>query len=71
LGLINDIARQQGLQLTMGALAQSVFEKARAQYGDSAAELHVVRLIEEKAGLLLRPPHGVAWDASQASTHTS
>jgi 3-hydroxyisobutyrate dehydrogenase-like beta-hydroxyacid dehydrogenase len=71
LGLINDIARKKGYELTMGALAQSVFEKARAQYGDSAAELHVVRLIEEKAGLLLRPPHGVAWDASQASTHTS
>ena len=71
LGLINDIARKQGYELTMGALAQSVFEQARAQYGDSAAELHVVRLIEEKAGLLLRPPHGVAWDASQASTHAS
>jgi 3-hydroxyisobutyrate dehydrogenase-like beta-hydroxyacid dehydrogenase len=71
LGLINDIARQQGYELTMGALAQSVFEQARAQYGDSAAELHVVRLIEEKAGLLLRPPHGVAWDASQSFTHTS
>jgi hypothetical protein len=55
----------------MGALAQSVFEKARAQYGDSAAELHVVRLVEEKAGLLLRPPHGVAWDTSQASAQTT
>jgi 3-hydroxyisobutyrate dehydrogenase-like beta-hydroxyacid dehydrogenase len=71
LGLINDIARQQGYELTMGALAQSVFEKARAQYGDSAAELHVVRLVEEKASLLLRPPHGVAWDASQASAQTT
>ena len=54
LGLVNDIARAQGYSLTMGAQAQALFEEARARYGDDAAELHVVRLLEERVGLFLR-----------------
>ena len=42
----------------MGAHAQALFEEARSRYGDEAAELHVVKLLEERVGLLLRPPHG-------------
>jgi hypothetical protein len=42
----------------MGGLARERFELARKTYGGDAAELHVVKLIEESAGLLLRPPHG-------------
>ena len=58
LGLINEVARTQGFSLTMGALAKSLFEEAKSKYGEGAGELHVVRLLEERAGLLLRPPHG-------------
>lgn len=58
LGLAQEIASEQGVTLKMGALARELFETARKTYGGDAAELHVVRLIEEQAGLLLRPPHG-------------
>jgi 3-hydroxyisobutyrate dehydrogenase-like beta-hydroxyacid dehydrogenase len=58
LGLVNEIAQAQGYSLTMGAHAQALFEEARAHYGDDAAELHVVKLLEERVGMLLRPPHG-------------
>jgi 3-hydroxyisobutyrate dehydrogenase len=60
LGLVNQIAQSQGYSLTMGAHAQALFEEARSRYGDKAAELHVVKLLEERVGLLLRPPHGEA-----------
>ena len=60
LGLVNQIAQSQGYSLTMGAHAQALFEEARSRYGDEAAELHVVKLLEERVGLLLRPPHGEA-----------
>ena len=33
---------------------------AREVYGDDAAELHVVRLLEQQVGLYLRPPHGLS-----------
>jgi 3-hydroxyisobutyrate dehydrogenase len=56
LGLINQVAQSQGFELTMGALAQQVFQQAMQTYGPDAGELHVVRLLEERAGLLLRPP---------------
>jgi 3-hydroxyisobutyrate dehydrogenase len=58
LSLVNQIAEQQGYALTMGRHAQAVFERARQIYGDDAAELHVVRLLEQQVGLYLRPPHG-------------
>lgn len=58
LGLVNEIARSQGYELTMGKFVESLFRDAMEKYGESAAELHVVRLLEERAGLLLRPPHG-------------
>lgn len=63
LGLINDVARSQGDTLVMGGFVQGLFEQAMARYGAGAGELHVVKLIEERAGLYLRPPHGVAVDA--------
>lgn len=58
LQLVNQIAEQQGYSLTMGQFALSQFEKAKAVYGPDAAELHVVKMLEERVGLLLRPPHG-------------
>jgi 3-hydroxyisobutyrate dehydrogenase-like beta-hydroxyacid dehydrogenase len=58
LSLIQAIADSQGHRLPMTTLAQERFEMAREKYGDDAGELHVARLLEEAAGLLLRPPHG-------------
>ncbi len=58
LRLVNEIAQAQGYSLPMGSYVQGLFEQARANYGGDAAELHVVKLLEERVGLLLRPPHG-------------
>ena len=58
LRLAHEIAAEQGVELKMGGLARERFELARQTYGGDAAELHVVKLIEESAGLLLRPPYG-------------
>ena len=58
LRLVHEIAAEQGIELKMGALARERFEEARSAYGGEAAELHVVKLIEDSAGLLLRPPYG-------------
>ncbi len=58
LRLVNEIAQSQGYSLPMGSYVQGLFEQARANYGGDAAELHVVKLLEERVGLLLRPPHG-------------
>ncbi len=53
--LINDIAKSQGYDLPMGGMAQSLFQQAMATYGPDAAELHVVKLLEERVGHILRP----------------
>jgi 3-hydroxyisobutyrate dehydrogenase len=58
LQLVNQIAKEQGYELTMGQFALQVFEKAKQVYGPDAAELHVARLLEDRVGMLLRPPHG-------------
>ncbi len=55
LGLINDIAKSQGYELPMGGMAQSLFQQAMKTYGPDAAELHVVKLLEERVGHMLRP----------------
>ena len=60
LRLVNEIAHAQGYSLKMGEMAQSLFQEALQTYGAEAAELHVVKLLEERVGLLLRPPHGQA-----------
>ncbi len=55
LGLINQIANNQGYELPMGSKAQALFQEAMQTYGPDAAELHVVKLLEERVGHLLRP----------------
>ena len=55
LGLINEIAHRQGYELPMGGKAQALFQEALQTYGPDAAELHVVKLLEERVGHLLRP----------------
>lgn len=59
LRLVNEIAHSQGFELAMGKHVLGLFEQAQSRYGPEAAELHVVKLIEERAGLFLRPPHGI------------
>lgn len=54
LGLINEIAESQGYQLPMGSHALTLFEKAKTVYGPDAAELHVVKLLEDNVGHYLR-----------------
>lgn len=58
LRLVNEIAQAQGYDLPMGSFVQGLFEQAKDTYGEQAAELHVVRLLEDRVGMLLRPPHG-------------
>ena len=55
LDLVNQIARSQGFDLTMGQFVQKLFEEAKVTYGESAAELHVVKLLEDKVETYLRP----------------
>jgi len=67
LTLINEIAQNQGYALKMGALAKTLFQEAAERFGDSAAELHVVKLLEERVGLMLRPPLGESVPMSAAT----
>ena len=55
LGLINTIAHSQGYSLPMGSHVLTLFEKAMSVYGPQAAELHVVKLLEDQVGHYLRP----------------
>ncbi|MCO4793689.1 MAG: aminotransferase class III-fold pyridoxal phosphate-dependent enzyme [Bacteriovoracaceae bacterium] len=55
LGLVNEIAKEQGFELPMGSLAQKLFEQAKSKYGAEAPELSVVKILEESEGILLRP----------------
>mgnify|MGYP006281585039 CR=1 FL=1 len=66
LKLINQIAHQQGYSLVMGQFVWNQFEKAKEIYGAHAAELHVVKMLEEKVGFMLRPPNG---EPIQAENH--
>ena len=75
LTLINDIAKSQGYSLKMGEMAKSLFQEAVDKYGEQAAELHVVKLLEERVGFMLRPPMGESVQATveakplEASSH--
>jgi glutamate-1-semialdehyde 2,1-aminomutase len=69
LGLVNDIAKNQGFDLTMGAKAQEVFRLAKDKYGASAPELSVVKILEEKMNTLLRPSEN--YEKSQTEDVTS
>lgn len=53
--LANEIARSQGYELPMGGMAQKLFQQALQTYGPQAAELHVVKLLEDRVGMMLRP----------------
>lgn len=62
LELVNQIARQSGLELFMGQQALTRFKEAAQRFGPDAPELNVARLMEEQAGVLLRPPHGASME---------
>lgn len=70
LGLILDIAKSQGIDLKMGKMAGELFTKAQTKYGANAAELHVVKLLEDEVGLYLRPPHGSDKPSNHSSENT-
>jgi 3-hydroxyisobutyrate dehydrogenase len=55
LGLAVDLGRDLGVPLELAALVEQLHRRARALYGDAAGELSVVRLVEEAAGIRLRP----------------
>ncbi|MFV0457647.1 MAG: NAD(P)-dependent oxidoreductase [Actinomycetales bacterium] len=54
LGLIGELAEPIGAELPMTQAATAAFAAAAERYGDAAAELHVVRRIEDDAGLSFR-----------------
>jgi 3-hydroxyisobutyrate dehydrogenase len=69
LGLAVDLARSQGVPIELSAIAEQIFRRARATYGDAAGEMSPVRLYEDIAQTALRlptdgkaartpPPHG-------------
>ena len=56
LGLAVDLARSVGVPAEVSALAEQVFRRARALYGDEAGEMSPVRLYEDVARTKLRLP---------------
>lgn len=68
LRLVHEIAEGQGLPLTLGSVARSMFEQAKEKYGADAPELSVARLVEEKMGVLLRPQQSPVSGKDNAKT---
>jgi 3-hydroxyisobutyrate dehydrogenase len=56
LGLAVDLARAQGVPIELSAVAEQIFRRARAAYGDAAGEMSPVRLYEDIAQTELRLP---------------
>jgi 3-hydroxyisobutyrate dehydrogenase len=53
-GLAVDLARSVKVPVEVGAVAEQVFRRARAAYGDLAGEMSPVKLYEDIAGIELR-----------------
>lgn len=68
LGLAVDLARGQGVPIELSAIAEQIFRRARAAYGDDAGEMSPVRLYEDIAQTALRLPadEGTAPDTAPA-----
>ena len=71
LRLVHEIADAQGLSLTLGSVARSMFEEAKEKYGADAPELSVARLVEEKMGVLLRPQMPAAEELESSRPNNS
>ena len=56
LGLAVDLARTLGVPVELSAVAEQVYRRARAAFGDAAGEMSPVRLYEDIAQLELRLP---------------
>jgi 3-hydroxyisobutyrate dehydrogenase len=54
LGLVQDLVAAVGTDLPMTAAADGVFRQAAQRYGTDVGELHVVKRIEDDAGLSMR-----------------
>jgi 3-hydroxyisobutyrate dehydrogenase len=55
LGLAVDLGRELGVPLELAALVEQLHRRARAMYGDRAGGLSAVRMLEDAAGIKLRP----------------
>jgi 3-hydroxyisobutyrate dehydrogenase len=55
LALAVDLGRDVGVPLELGALVEQLHRRARAMYGDRAGRLSAVRMVEDEAGIRLRP----------------
>ncbi|HEY3335561.1 MAG TPA: NAD(P)-dependent oxidoreductase [Candidatus Limnocylindrales bacterium] len=55
LGLAVDLGRELGVPLELSALVEQLYRRARALYGDRAGALSTVRMVEDAAGIKLRP----------------
>ena len=71
LRLVHEIADGQGLTLTLGSVARSMFEQAKEKYGADAPELSVARLVEEEMGILLRPNEAKSSEPNNAVPESS
>jgi len=71
LRLVHEIADGQGLKLTLGSVARSMFERAKETYGADAPELSVARLVEEEMGVLLRPKQSPASKPADAKAEAN
>ena len=71
LRLVHEIAEGQGLALTLGSVARSMFEKAKDKYGADAPELSVARLVEEEMGVLLRPTESQTSESGNANAESN
>ena len=69
LRLVHEIAESQGLSLTLGSVARSMFEQAKETYGADAPELSVARLVEDKMGVLLRPKESPTESSKKSNTN--
>jgi len=56
LGLIQKLAQTVDVPLELTSLAQTIFERSREQYGGDQGEMHVVKQLEERAGVSLNVP---------------
>ena len=69
--LVHEIADGQGLALTLGSVARSMFERAKDKYGADAPELSVARLVEEEMGVLLRPKQSQSSEPNNAKAESN
>ncbi len=56
LRLTMEAGKQLDIPLELGGLAERIFQRAQTEFGGSAGELHVVKLLEDATGVSLQVP---------------